>query len=105
MSWMEVLPEGDPPRVSPAVRLLVEQPCNRCHGTRMRLEGMWQQGEPDLMSGAFPCEPPGEHPADFESLEVEGGQQQVPVRARLRVSVLCSDCGQLEDRHGWQPTV
>jgi hypothetical protein len=87
-----------PPRVAPALRLVVT-PCRRCLSD-VRLEEVEIIGSPETKF--FPCPPPvGEMP--LEEFVVDGQVLEVPVSARVTLTVTCSGCGIVNHRYGWSP--
>ena len=90
-------PIGPAPRVSPALRPLMG-PCVHCHG-EVRLAGVRTFGVP---AGDWqPCADASG--GEYEWVESRDGVWPVEVSARITVTTLCSDCGQVAERYGWTP--
>jgi hypothetical protein len=84
-----MLPEGDPPVVSPACRPLLEEPCRRCGSRRLFPQTLRQEGDPGIPWAVTIA---GE-PDPWEAVDV-----------RYYVATLCADCGDVDEtRTGWTP--
>lgn len=92
----EFLPEGDPPSMGPLWWSLMRAPCRRCGAAgftsldspgRIFPQAARQQGTP-----AGPASPESVPiPAEIEAHGV----------ARLWITVLCGECGDVDERAGW----
>lgn len=66
---MDVLPEGDPPRMAPMWNPLLEDPCRICGSTQL-------------------------FPQTGKQVGIAGGGEPI----ELTLTILCGDCGDIDER-------
>lgn len=82
-----MLPDHTPHQVAPLWRPLMADPCRRCGSASVHAQHMSQEGSVNRFTARL-GEPPDPEMAD----------------SRLHLTVLCGGCGDVDERHGWQPT-